>query len=238
MKKIVLIAACLLALLSCNKDETGLTRDNVFSVTIGVRDIDDFSAILEGRASTINWWHKERCGFLVSAGKVPTWEQHDFIFQSDERDFPVTYTVMATGLKPETQYYYRAYTSHDDDYYLGDTKEFKTTAVNATVTTLDAIFTHSERKVLLRATLSYDKMYNYDVPISVWFDFVPWESVGNIHHESSRHSCNLDSGGSFEVTITGLESYDHYFYCPVAEVNGRIIYGQSGNFYTPDYSKY
>lgn len=239
IKKLFCIAICVLMALSCKKDNDPENMSGSFSVTLGVLDVNDWSATLEGRASVLaHLWSKERCGFLLSAGKVPTWQQHDLKFESNERNFPCKYSVVATGLQPETQYYYRAYTCHEDGFYLGEVKEFTTKAIVATVTAGDPIFNNLERSVLVRAQLSYDKIYEPRIPISYWFHFATEENIGNIKHESTKRLCSDYSGGSFEITITGLESYKHYFILPAAEVNGRIFYGPTKSFYSPDYSRY
>lgn len=235
MKKLLFIATgILLLMVSCKKNDN-MEADR-FAVTIGVKDVTDWSATLEGYASVFSWWDQKRCGFLISAGKAPTWDNHDRRIEASIHKYPCDYSVTIDGLLPETKYFYRAATWHDGGYELGDTKEFTTKAIEATITTEDAfIVNREERTFQMSAQLVYDKL-NDGVPITVWFHFTESGNVGNIKSEYTKCPCTMDDGGKFHLVKEGLESYTMYYFVPAAEINGKVFYGPAKNFCTPDFS--
>ena len=232
MKKLFFIAVAVLALFSCKKNN--LPDTDGLSVTVGVRDVTDWSATMEGRARALSWWHGKRCGFLVSAGKAPTWEDRDRLVEASTHDFPCEYSVTVNGLLPETTYYYRAVTWYNDGYQMGDTKEFRTKAVEASITTEDGVLIGmAEKRIKMRAHLNYDKI-NAGVPINVWFYFIESDYVGQLESEYAKNTCSLGQDGYFELEKAGIESYKKYFFKPAAEINGKVFYGPTKSYDTPD----
>lgn len=142
-----------------------------------------------------------------------------------------------SGLDSGTKYYYTAVASVGDKEFYGEVKSFTTTAINATVSTLDAsdivLFT-----AMLNGSIKVDNTETLEK--EVWFLYSTGAStIDELKNSSIRVStASISYDGLFVYVLTDLPSDTKFYYVACAKVAGKEFYGSVKTFSTKKESDY
>lgn len=133
-------------------------------------------------------------------------------------------TAVVTGLAGNTTYRYRAVVNNSQGRYNGTMLSFKMMSLPAapTVATGQAAITDGNATVSGNLTALGDSTSCY-----IWFEY--WHDT-----KSSTTVMTTNVTGSFDATISGVETGETYSYRAIAVgETGRIAYGEKRNFTVP-----
>lgn len=134
-----------------------------------------------------------------------------------------------TDLDANTVYYYQAFAIHEGVRYCGEVKSFKTKAVSAEVSTLDAteiaLF-----KATLNGVLTIDSQKDFTK--SVYFIVGTDSSLEGLKSNGEKYWASLRDDGTFYRNVTDLFDYTNYYYVACASVQGMEFYGNVKSFST------
>ena len=148
-----------------------------------------------------------------------------------------SFTSSLTSLDSGTKYYYMAVASVGEKEFYGDVKSFTTTAINATVSTLDAsdivLFT-----AMLNGSIKVDNTETLEK--EVWFLYSSGaSSLDELKNSGTRVStASISYDGLFVYVLTDLPSDTKFYYVACAKVAGKEFYGSVKKFSTKKESDY
>ncbi|RLF63637.1 MAG: hypothetical protein DRN33_03730 [Thermoplasmata archaeon] len=133
------------------------------------------------------------------------------------------FSEVISGLEENTTYHYRAVINNSQGISYGANLSFKMLSLPASpvIKTMEANASFNNATLYANLTSMGDSTYCY-----VWFEY--WN--GEKHSTSVRI---LNSTGMFNESVEGLDDGETYYYRAIAVgSNGRISYGNIGNFST------
>lgn len=210
---------------SCNGIDDGGGSSNkkkALSVTIGANKITAVSASLSGKANIGSSASSDLTlgiMFSTSAGVLPS---NSTKIQATNIDKDYSYSVVASGLKPGTTYYYRSYVTQDGQDAYGDTKEFKTKDENELVKTLAANPVEAS-KATLNAVLDIN-----EIPGQVSYGFY----YGKNENSISSHVKGEIKDNKCVATISNLTHNTTYYFKAYVKIEDAIYYGEVASFST------
>lgn len=188
-------------------------KDNIEpSITIGATNISPVSVVLLGKANLTSTVASDiTMGIMwsTSSGVLPSNSKK---VEAINMDKDYNYSVLLTGLDPETTYYYRSYVTQRGVDTYGITKEFTTKTIASTIETIDATEISAASSVLnakidleylVAETLQYGFVYGLNNPIN--YCKVPLRDDGE---------------KSISYSLTGLQPESSYHYQAYIIING------------------
>lgn len=101
------------------------------SVTTGAyQSLTAYIVTIDGRVQTSKTITTNSIGIVIGTKKQPTLQDNSFNIRPTSVDAQGKFTITASGLKPSTQYYYRAYYYSGTEFFYGDSKSFTTPTVS------------------------------------------------------------------------------------------------------------
>lgn len=234
---IIAIGSLLCAIgISCNKtpDDSNSADDaKKYAITENASDITGSTAVLNGSIKDAISLSALKVGFVVSSTENPTLTTGTkYACDLEEGSF----SVKVSGLKLQTQYFYRAYAQYSGGESLGEVKTFTTKNFDVAVTTQDAKSVGTN-EAELKASVSITKASDISGEATVFF-LLSSESktldelLDNSKKVSSQRDVNLKE---FSIKAEGLAVNTHYYYAAGVTVQGLTFYGDLKEFSTADY---
>ncbi len=191
--------------------------------TGGNSSITVTSARLDGTLVSGGSYPITEYGVCWSTGSNPTTGNSKAQRFGNVTSFPSGFTVDASGLTPNTQYYYRAYVIANGSVFYGDNQTFRTPpVVNASVSTVGVAYQSS---TVFRFTGRIDSGGSFGV---TEYGIV-YSTTSSTPTTSSIKLSRSGNPGSFPHTYTidqgGIQAGFIYYYRAYAISNGVTVYG-------------
>lgn len=194
------------------------TRDVI--VEVAVNDVTQTTATFNGKTE-ITETDVIEVGILYSTNSslsVTSSSTSKIILSDGDFSYKVD------GLKNNTQYYYRHYVKYGDEYEFGETRDFMTTSVSATL---------SEPSVT-QTTATFSGTVNFAETTSIEFGIL--YSTSNTLTATSagvkKVETTPNADGTFSCKAEGLQYSTTYYYCYYACQDGTYTYGSVSEFTT------
>ena len=202
------------------------------SVTIGADYISAVSAVLSGEANLETSGSSDlTMGIMLStySGVLPSNSTKIEAIQIDAKDgFEASYSyyVDATGLEPETIYYYRSYVTQNGQDAYGETKSFTTKDLASLLTTLNATSVTATSATLNGTADLSDVGVAYKT-IEYGFYWGTSES-----DQSTKLRGGNITGNAYSASLTNLSHKTQYWYRSYVLLDGQTLYGDVKSFTT------
>ena len=202
------------------------------SVTIGSDHISAVSAVLSGEANLETSGSSDlTMGIMVSmnSGVLPSNSTKIEAIQIEAKDgFEASYSydVDATGLEPETTYYYRSYVTQNGQDSYGETKSFTTKDLASLLTTREATSVTATSATLNGTADLSDVSVAYKT-IEYGFYWGASES-----DQSTKLSGGDITDNAFSASLTNLSHKTQYWYKAYVKLDSQYFYGDVKTFIT------
>lgn len=206
-----------------------VSKPKEVSVTSDATDITETTAVLSGYANLTDDLKEPAFGIMWSTNQNPSVENGNGDI-SIEIDSYNKYFVTARGLKPATNYYYKAFVKDGNFLKVGEVRTFTTLDFSAKATTEEAT-----NVTLYSATLQGElKVESIDnLEKSVWFVYSDtYSSPEEIYNRGTKVSSYLDGSDRFTKDLQSLKRGTKYYYMACARVHERIYQGEVQSFDT------
>ena len=234
---IIAIGTLLCAIgISCNKtpdDSNGADDAKKYAITENASEITGSTAVLNGFIKDAFSLSALRAGFVVSSTENPTLTTGTkYACELEEGSL----SVKITGLKLQTQYFFRTYAQYSSGESLGEVKTFTTKSFDVAVTTQDAKSV-GINEAELTASVSITKASDLSGEAIVFFLFSSESDtfddlLDNSIKVSSKQDVNLKE---FTIKTEGLVANTHYYYIAGVTFQDQTCYGDLKEFRTADF---
>ncbi len=221
---------------SCSAKESDIDDNNnpsgnnkELTVTGDASSITEISAILSGYANPTTDMGTITMGILYSQNDNPTLE-NSIMLSSRELDKNNMYSVKASNLVPECTYYFKSYIQAGGVYRSGEVKSFRTKAVSATVTTIEATEI-SFSSGLLHGHLEVSTTEELSTQVGFLTSTVN-TSLESIIAENHQIKAAIFNDGSYSVNLSTGQYGQTIYYVAYAIVAGKSFYGEVKHFST------
>lgn len=185
-------------------------------------------ATLSGKITLKGGASVESFGVMYSTDETPI-SANSTKIQADEKDASGNFIVIATGLAPDTKYYYRAYYVQDGSTTVADDIKNFTTAAPS-VETLDASGIDMTTAIVSGKLTSIAT----DLDAEAWFLYglSDLNTVEALKADGTKASASFVSGNTFSTGLSGLKKGYKYNFVAVTKISGKEFYGSVKNFKT------
>ena len=127
------------------------------------------------------------------------------------------FSITAEGLKNNTRYYYKYYIKQGDGYSYGETRDFTTTSISATLS----------KPVVTQTTATFSGNVNFDKTAPIEFGILYSTNNTLVVNTSGVKKVKAapEDNGDFSCKATGLDHSTTYYYCYYACQDGTYTYG-------------
>ena len=171
-------------------------------------------------------------GVVYSTSSSPDF-QNGRILTSKELDENNMYQIEVTDLTPNTKYYYKSFLSYSDQTYYGEVKEFTTTQILASVSTLEARDV-TETKARLGGIVSVFNAGDVKREAAIYYG-TDGSDIEVLKTKGSRIGIDeISEDGVFAVNLDALTPSTKYYFVAVVSVEGVEFVGAIKNFTMQD----
>ena len=200
------------------------------SVTGDANNITETSASLSGFANlTSDMTGDVVLGVCYSTDPNPD-QKNGVSTTTNELGSNNKFTVEATGLLPDTKYYYKAFVYRNSIYTYGDTKTFNTLRLNASVTAEDASNVFADMATL-NANFQLEAKGKIS-PSDVCFFIGSDNSLEMLKQNGQKYDASFTENNKFSVLINNLTGNTKYYYVASINFSGTILYSNIQSFTT------
>lgn len=200
------------------------------SVTGDANNITETSASLSGFANlTSDMTGDVVLGVCYSTDPNPD-QKNGVSTTTNELGSNNKFTVEATGLLPDTKYYYKAFVHRNSIYTYGDTKTFNTLRLNASVTAEDASNVFADMATL-NANFQLEAKGKIS-PSDVCFFIGSDNSLEMLKQNGQKYDASFTENNKFSVLINNLTGNTKYYYVASINFSGTILYSNIQSFTT------
>ena len=127
------------------------------------------------------------------------------------------FSITAEGLKNNTRYYYKYYIKQGDGYAYGETRDFTTTSISATLS----------KPVVTQTTATFSGNVNFDKTVPIEFGILYSTNNTLVVNASGvkKVKATPEDNGDFSCKATGLDHSTTYYYCYYACQDNSYTYG-------------
>ncbi len=127
------------------------------------------------------------------------------------------FSIKAEGLQNNTRYYYKYYIKQGDGYAYGETRDFTTTSISATLS----------KPVVTQTTATFSGNVNLDKTAPIEFGILYSTNNTLVVNTSGvkKVKATPEDNGDFSCKATGLDHSTTYYYCYYACQDGSYTYG-------------
>ena len=127
------------------------------------------------------------------------------------------FSIKAEGLQNNTRYYYKYYIKQGDGYAYGETRDFTTTSISATLS----------KPVVTQTTATFSGNVNFDKTAPIEFGILYSTNNTLVVNTSGvkKMKATPEDNGDFSCKATGLDHSTTYYYCYYACQDGSYTYG-------------
>ena len=127
------------------------------------------------------------------------------------------FSITAEGLKNNTRYYYKYYIKQGDGYAYGETRDFTTTSISATLS----------KPVVTQTTATFSGNVNFDKTAPIEFGILYSTNNTLVVNASGvkKVKATPEDNGDFSCKATGLDHSTTYYYCYYACQDNSYTYG-------------
>ena len=220
--------ACLIPLLitSCEQPENDVEGNSTDKqiVTGEAEDITEFSVKIKSIANPTPEMGTVTLGVLISTSAEFS-KLFSLDLKSKELDSMNQFTVSTSELKPNTQYYYKAYIEYGGIYHYGEVKSFKTLELNIQVVT-DKVSDITDSSAVFHGHLEGNiKVNKY---VSFLMSPSPYGPGESVH----QYSASLNDDGTFSKEVSDLNCETTYYCTAELVFNGQTMQGETVSFTT------
>lgn len=183
---------------------------------------------LNGEIGDLGSSEARQYGFCLSQNNNPG--IYDSIFETGRNPVVGKFTSEISGLKPATNYFYRAFIEENGDFFFGETKHFTTLSAPLPNMAISGPLGLTHNQAIVTGNIVSG---NGD---SVSISGICWNTQPNPTMDQYKKE-NLTASRQFTDTITGLESATVYYFRAYGINMGGVGYSQTLTFTTSNFIK-